>query len=294
MIIVKISGGLGNQLFQYSFGKYLSVTLNTNIKFDIQTKYKIKGFSQRLFGLNNLNLNIEIASNYDIKKFKCFFKNEFLIRLERKLVQIFPSINKSFIVQISNEYQKNIMRIRDNCYYDGYWQSEQYFKPIGSKIRDEFELKLKLNTLNTALLNKIINSESISIHIRRGDYISIKNNSKVFLICPVEYYIKAINFFINKLKNPKFYIFSDDHIWAKSNFLGEQFCFIEGNSKYPEIDMFLMSKCHHNIIANSTFSWWGAWFNSNPDKIVVAPGNWYKGRFNDSINDLILPDWILL
>jgi hypothetical protein len=293
MIIIKISGGLGNQLFQYSFGRYLSAKLNVKLKFDIQTNYRYNGFTQRSFGLSSFSFTIDKASVLEINNFKYFINNEFLARIERKLVQKVPSVNRKYIVQCSNDYQKNIKRIRDNCYYDGYWQSEQYFKPIESTLRNEYNLKLTLNNRNLALLDEINSSESISIHIRRCDYITNKANRKLFEICPFEYYLTAINFFTTRFKHAMFYIFSDDIYWTKSNFIGKQFRFIDNNSEYPEIDMYLMSKCRHNIIANSSFSWWGAWLNSNPDKIVIAPENWFKSQFNESIKDLIPPDWIL-
>lgn len=291
MIIVKISGGLGNQLFQYSFGKFLSVCFNTELKFDIKTNSSISGFTNRSFGLNDLNLNINIASSDDIKKFKYFTNNTFLERLERKFVQIFPFINRQYKVQRFNSQMNK--GFKDNCYYDGYWQSEKYFKTIEGIVRKDLEFKPSLNSYNLELLNQIVDTESVSLHIRRGDYLTIKANTKIFAVCSVDYYNRAIDFFIGRLKSPKFFIFSDDYEFAKENFKGNQFRIVE-NSANPETDLYLMSKCKHNIIANSSFSWWGAWLNSNPNKIVISPIEWYNEKLNNITMDLIPSEWIKL
>jgi len=182
----------------------------------------------------------------------------------------------------------------NNCYYDGYWQSEKYFKSIEGVLRTELEYKAVLNDENALLLHDIISNESISVHIRRGDYLSVKVNSKLFSTCSIDYYMHAVNYFLNKYSNSVFYIFSDDIDWAKSNFIGDRFRIIDNNFDNPEIDLYLMSKCKHNIIANSSFSWWGAWLNSNPNKIVFAPQSWYKNKLNESTKDLIPSDWIMI
>jgi hypothetical protein len=182
--------------------------------------------------------------------------------------------------------------IRDDCYYDGYWQSEKYFKPVENELRNELKLILNLNCENAKLLDDISNSESVSMHIRRGDYITVKNNFRRFAICSLEYYKQCMDLFVNKLNNPIFYVFSADVDWAKDNFKGDQFRFIVYNLDCPDIDLFLMSRCKNNIIANSSFSWWGAWLNQNNEKIVIAPKNWYNGKINDSAIDLIPETWI--
>lgn len=293
MIVVKISGGLGNQLFQYSFGRYLSVKFNTELKFDIQINSNSSNFTNRSIGLINFNINLNLANNNEIVKFK-YFENEILARTERKLVKKFPFLNKRYVVQDLIKYNNSKPTFRDNCYYDGYWQSEEYFKSIEDIIRNDLDFKFQLSQNIESLLDDINSNESVSIHIRRGDYISIKANSKLLHtdLSTLEYYKKGIDFFITKFGHPRFFVFSDDIEWAKDNFEGSQFKFVDFNIDCPAIDMFLMSRCKNNIIANSSFSWWGAWLNPNPFKIVIAPKQWYNGKLNNSTIELIPETWI--
>jgi len=291
MIVVKVTGGIGNQLFQYSFGKCIAAQYGTRLKFDVQTNYNFSGFTSRPFLLEDLQLDILIAKNEEIQNFR-YFKSGLLSRLERKLICFFPFLNKHYIVQ--NLYQPcdSGTRYGDNCYYDGYWQSEKYFKAIENELKQDLQTKLqsRLDKSNISHLNEIENQASISLHIRRGDYISIESNKGMFSTCSLEYYEKAMNYFKNEISSPVFFIFSDDINWARSNFKGEQFRFVDNNSQSPEIDLFLMSKCKHNIIANSSFSWWGAWLNTNINKIVIAPKKWFKNKMSDK--DLIPDNWL--
>ncbi|MCK4744844.1 alpha-1,2-fucosyltransferase, partial [Candidatus Parcubacteria bacterium] len=189
-----------------------------------------------------------------------------------------------------SHFDSKILKLIGNIYLDGYWQSEKYFKNIENSIRKEFTLKNDLQLKAKKLLRKIKNTESISIHIRRNDYISHKPANQYHGVCHLSYYKKAINVIIKKIDDPHFFVFSDDIDWCKKN-LKIKFptIFVEGNKDYE--DLILMSKCKHNIIANSTFSWWGAWLNNNPNKIVIAPKKWFRKK---SINtkDLIPKTWI--
>ena len=288
MIIIKIFGGLGNQLFQYSFGKYLELKLNTIVKYDIQTNKKIKNFTSRDIELQFLNISLEIATEDEIKKLK-YFTSGILSRIERKIAQKLPCIIRSYFVEPSVQTIINYQNLKDNCYYDGYWQSYKYLSDIEIAPYKEISKKNFLVDKETQA-TKILSNESISIHIRRGDYLSIKKNSEIFSVCDMSYYEKAILYITQRLPKPNFFIFSDDIDWAQRNFFGQQFYFIDGN--IPSEDMHLMSLCKHNIIANSTFSWWAAWLNSNKNKIVIAPKQWYIGPLNKSTENLIPNSWI--
>ena len=288
MIIVKIWGGLGNQLFQYAFGKYLSLKLNTELKFDLQTNYKSTNFTNRSVGLNNFNINFSQATKSEISKFK-YFDTDLFFRLERKLIQKLPFLNRNYVVQDLKLPQKKETNFRDNCYYEGYWQSYKYLTLNETILLNEISLKYSLKSGIEDSIDTIESSQSISLHIRRGDYISIKDNLELFGICSINYYQEAIQYFTRQYSNPKFFIFSDDINWAKENFIGTQYIYIEGNQ--PAQDMYLMSKCKDNIIANSTFSWWGAWLNSNKNKIIIAPKHWYNGAINNLTIDLIPGAW---
>lgn len=289
MIIVKIFGGLGNQLFQYYFGKYVANSLNTTVKYDIKTNYSGKNYTSRLLGLFSFYTELEIASDDEINNF-IHFKQEVPRRIERKLIQYFPFINKNYIVEKKLHTTLSIKYIKDNCYYDGYWQSYSYLTCIDRIISKEMNIKTINNKKALDILEQIEKTNSISIHVRRGDYLSIKVNSQIFCTCDLLYYSKAINYIKAKQSNAIFYVFSDDLEWVETHFKGNEFIFVKDNS--PSEDMFIMSKCKHNIIANSTFSWWAAWLNSNENKIIISPRNWYKGELNNLTKEFKPAQWI--
>lgn len=244
-------------------------------------------FTAREFGLLSFNFDIDYATADDISHLK-LFSSGICSRIERKLVQKFPFLGKNYFVKNEMHGFLSDNCLRDNCYYDGYWQTYRYLE-----VSKDFLLsRICLNNFSTGnefYLKQIMSTKSVSLHIRRGDYISIKKNSDIFHICTIEYFNKAIEFIEKNVLNPQFFVFSDDIEWAKLNFIGSKYTFVEGNK--AQADMYLMSRCKHNIIANSTFSWWGAWLNTNSDNIVIAPNLWYVGDLNN--NNFIPKKWIL-
>lgn len=294
MIIVKLSGGLGNQLFQYSFGRYLSLKYKTELKFDIKLNSNASDFTPRLLGLSKYNTDLNFADKEEIRKYK-FFVDGYLSRLERKIIQVFPFLNRKFIIERPGHVLEE-SSFADNCYYDGYWQSEIYFNSISEILQSELKLNEDLSTANKEIVNEILKLNAISLHIRRGDYISVNSNAKIFAICTIDYYQKAIDYFNLKFTNPVFYIFSDDIEWAKNNFKESNFKIVDINENNPQADLYLMSLCKHNIIANSSFSWWGAWLNTNQGKIVVSPAKWYNNEETNTkaVESLIHKDWIII
>lgn len=284
MVIVKIWGGLGNQLFQYSFGKYLSAKLNTPVKYDIQVTNSLSSFVQRDLALSHFDVHIDIATEAEVNE-KKYFRNIHLARLERKLAQQFPFLFRQHIVEHNAPGPAGSMHFNDNCYYEGYWQSYNYLTPVESELRKELTIKQSPGQQVAGLLAAIHGSPSAGIHVRRSDYLTHQH----FITCDMQYYEKAIQHLQQISPGIKFYIFSDDMPWCKENFTGVEFVFVEGNRHYE--DMYLMANCHHNIIANSTFSWWAAWLNSNPQKIIITPGNWHKKK-NEKKNELLPDAWI--
>ncbi|MFH0972649.1 MAG: alpha-1,2-fucosyltransferase, partial [Patescibacteria group bacterium] len=183
-----------------------------------------------------------------------------------------------------------ILKLKDDIFLDGYWQTEKYFKDIEDIIRSEFTLKTEYSNLNPELIAKISSCNSVSMHIRRGDYITNQNTNEFHGICFLDYYKKAINLIAEKFPNPTIFIFSDDLKWCKENIkIKYPIVFVKGNKNYE--DLIMMSKCSHNIIANSSFSWWGAWLNNNPNKIVIAPQKWLNNP-NINYSDIIPSTWI--
>ncbi|WP_177230471.1 alpha-1,2-fucosyltransferase [Chitinophaga sp. CF118] len=176
-------------------------------------------------------------------------------------------------------------------YLDGYWQSEKYFKQYGDVIRREFTAKDEWDGHNKQILNSILNADAVSIHIRRGDYVTNAVTNKFHGTCDIDYYQKAIALVEERMEAPFYYIFSDDLPWAKEHLVFSKGTahFVDNNADAAFMDIMLMSKCKYNIIANSTFSWWGAWLNNNPGKLVIAPKKWFNHK-DDS--DIIPDTWM--
>jgi hypothetical protein len=263
MKIVSIKGGLGNQLFQYAYGRSIELS-GKKIIFDTSFFYgnKARKDTARNFKLNNFN--IEIKDNFSDKR--------------HPFLNIYNKIKKKFGFEEENFYQ-----------------SEKYFKKIENNIRAEFTLKNLMSNESLFWLKKISDTKnSVSLHIRRGDYIKNKIANKVLGTLPLDYYYNAIDIITKKIITPEFFIFSDDIEWVKNNLtLNFPVYFVSDQKIQDYEELILMSKCSNNIIANSTFSWWGAWLNSNSEKIIIAPQRWFK---DSSIkNEQIIPEpWITI
>ena len=189
-------------------------------------------------------------------------------------------------------FDPDILNLSDGIYLDGSWQSEKYFADIEVVIRQEFTVKTPPTGKNKELAEQIASCESVSLHIRRGDYVFNSHTNQILGTCDLDYYSRCVERLTQTVKNPHFFIFSDDHKWARNNLkLPYPMTLVNHNGadKNHE-DLRLLSQCKHHIIANSTFSWWGAWLNQNPEKIVLAPKRWFK---SDDYNpkDLIPVKW---
>lgn len=295
MIIVNLTGGLGNQMFQYAFAASLSSKFNLELKFavDAYDKQKIhNGFElERVFGLS-----LEFASKEDINRVCGNIHSKYLIRrvLNKYHFAFFLPNNLVFESSRINFTQFDFLSHSD-YYIHGDWQSEVFFKEYENLIRQDFMFLDGLSFENNLILNEIQKSESVSIHVRRGDYLTNKKANSLLGLCTSEYYFSAINKILEHVPDANFFVFSDDPMWAENEFKSkiENIQFISNNyGSDSYIDMRLMASCKHNIIANSTFSWWGAWLNSNPDKKIIAPIEWFtNGR--DSQN-LVPSSWIRL
>jgi len=282
MVIVKLKGGLGNQLFQYAFGRNLAIKNNCELKLDVG---EFKKDNLRDYELFEFNIKAEIASNYELKNYNRFSN--------RRLNYMFCKINNSiYIVEKNKLLNNDVLKKKKDIYLDGYWQSEKYFMDIEDIIREEFKPVKCLSVVNRELINQIKTCNSVSIHIRRGDYASNPKTKLVHGLCPKEYYYKGIECISSNTKEPVFFIFSDDINWVKNNInINFPAIYVENNNgKNSFLDIMLMKECKHNIIANSTFSWWGAWLNNNCHKIIVTPEKWFKSM--NKKNDLIPEGWL--
>ncbi len=291
MYIVKINGGLGNQMFQYAFAYTLSKKNKSNVKLDTEI---FETYHLRKYELYLFNISLDLIPKNEFEQLKYKHKNIF-----NKILQKIKKKENFFSYLYYREaifnFDKNIFKLQGDIYFDGYWQSEKYFNEYRDELLQHFTFKNKLSNQSKNYYQEILANESVSLHIRRGDYVSNLKTNSVHGLCSLEYYQFAISLLENKTIKPTFFIFSDDLIWAKENInFIDNLIFIELDKDTPDHEeMYLMSQCKHNIIANSSFSWWGAWLNQNKNKIVIAPKKW----FNDisiNTNDLIPESWIRL
>ena len=286
MIFVKLYGGLGNQLFQYALGRNLSEINNTRLKLDVSDLVNITPVgtgTKRDYRLKFFNITGDIATPEELRYFKDRPKN-----LRYFYSKLKPYYKRPVIVEKTFSFDDNILKVKDGSYLYGYWQSEKYFLYVQDILRHELTLKDGLSDNAKQIGDTILNSISVSLHIRRGDYL-IKYYNDYHLL-GINYYSKAISYIKNACKNVKVFVFSDDLDWARKNLENmTDIIFVCSNEDFE--DLYLMSLCQHNIIANSSFSWWGAWLNKNEKKTVLYSRDWFRGNKN-SIRDLIIEGWI--
>jgi hypothetical protein len=287
MIIVNIKGGLGNQMFQYAFGRALSLKRNEELKLDTTGLDLAHTHDDaiRSFALNAFNTHYTLATPEEVAQ--CKYPHGMLSRIyENVLMKIARKLHlTSEKAQADNS---------SRCYFDGYWHSPQYFNDIRNVLTDDFKLKQPLGRSAQSLADTIHNEVSVSIHIRRGDYVHSPRVSKEFGTCSLSYYQHAIQHIEKHVPNPSYFVFSDDIAWAQEHIqVSGPLEFISDPTITDQEALTLMSHCTHHIIANSSFSWWGAWLNTNPNKIVVAPTPWFNTQ-TLTHPDLIPETWITL
>lgn len=292
MITFRFQGGLGNQMFQYCVYRKLQMQ-GIEIQADI-FYYNNPGVMP--FILDKVFPNIEIKLSKNEKEHDLVVKNVNR-RSTYKVIDYFKYMfyldKQKYIYELTEgKFNKYALKVKKG-YIEGFWQSEKYFSDIAQDIRKQFCFCEIKNQKVKEYIKLIDNSNSVSVHIRRGDYLLPCNNKMFGNICTLQYYLNAIKYMQSKVEDIRLVFFSDDIDWVKENIeILENTIFIEWdkNERYEDwYDMYLMSKCKHNIIANSSFSWWGAWLNPNENKIVVAPKKWINGK---KMPDILLDKWI--
>jgi hypothetical protein len=277
-------------MFQYAAGLALSIYHDTELLLDIREYTNADCHNGFELG-NVFNISAKLASQTDV----------FHILGIRSIYIVTKTLRKKkyawlrgarYIQEPYFHYYDDIKKAPENCYLSGYWQSERYFKDVENVVREQFSFKRALDNKNKQLYEKIRSTNSISVHFRRGDYIKNEKTNRVHGVCNNYYYSRAIKLMNETIKSPVFYVFSDDTDWVRDNVQIEgDFVIVDtnkGDTSY--IDMQLMSACNHHIIANSSFSWWGAWLNNKNNKRVMAPRQWFRESDN-IIDDLIPADW---
>lgn len=294
MIILKLKGGLGNQLFQYAAGMAVASKNNDILKIDnsdyIDKNRSFKRETLRKFDISDFMIKAQIASISEIQRIKYPYKS---------ISAISRIMKQKILRQYYVDWHPNIFKKVGDLYLEGYFQSENYFTNISDLILSEYVLRPNLAAEIEPLLSIIKSVDvSVSIHIRRGDYVSNARVSRSHLICGKNYYEKALSEILRHYPSAHVFVFSDDQEWVKNNINFQCSCtLISSNPEFkistkPSQELILMANCKHNIISNSTFSWWGAYLNRYEKKIILAPSVWTRGPYSQAN---ILPEkWTIL
>lgn len=276
MIVVKLMGGMGNQMFQYAIGRNLSLKYNLPLKIDLS-----------FLKSRNMGPNF-VYRDYDLDLFNV--EEDFDLN---SVDQIF-TINEPHFQYSENLLNSisNLLYNKINVLFDGYWQTPLYFKEFESQIREDFKFK---NTIENAedivkeMASKINSSNSVMINVRRTDYL----NNDFHGVFETDYIYKSVDIIKSKINNPEFFVFSDDIEWCKQNIDLPNMTIVDHRYKGHKFNYYLqlMSSCKHFIIPNSSFAWWSAWLNTDNNKIVISPKKWFN-REEINTKDLIPNDWI--
>lgn len=275
MIIVPLKGGLGNQMFQYAAGRRLAEKHDTTLKLDLSfyTKHQAADApALREYELDCFAFTPSIAKHTDLARIDMPPHN-----LKRRTIRKLAGPIKLYRESETADFYPAVLKAPNNSYLDGFWQSESYFKDSSATIRKDFAFVPPLTGKNKTIAEQITSVPvAISLHVRRGDYASHAAFTEMHGLTGLEYYKQAIARITKKVKNPHFFVISDEPEWCKKNIkTGFPTTYIDHNKKGFE-DMRLMSLCDHHIIANSSFSWWGAWLNPKKNKLVYAPTRWFN------------------
>ena len=287
MIVMRLKGGLGNQMFQYALGRRLSLEHRTELALETSS---FKTDRLRVYRLDSFQISGTASDTLP------FFPTTGPKRRLNTCLQFFRKIiGKPFEIfkEKSFNFDPEALNCSANAFFDGFWQSEKYFSPIRKTLINDFVPTIPLSGELAHTVQNIQSCSAVSIHVRRGDYVSDPTTTAYHGVCSKEWYEKAAQYMKVYVPNLQFFVFSDDFEWAKDNLsFDAPTTFVQPSPDGLEChDLYAMSLCKHNVIANSSFSWWGAWLNQNPNKIVVAPRKWFVAG-PQTTNDLIPESWI--
>jgi hypothetical protein len=290
MIIVKLSGGLGNQMFQYALGRHLSIIFDLDLKLDIDTYFDVTNNEKRKYNLDIFNIEPQFATKDEVYNLTGAAWRHQLNRITSKVNIL---LLRNYIKEKHFHFDNSILyHSQASLYLDGYWQSPQYFSPINNVIKKDFTFRTDVTPLSKNLENDILYKESVCLHIRRGDYLQ----NSMHYVDPTNYILDAVAYMQKTIGNDMhLFVFSDDLQWCKAHLpslIAHQnitYCQTESAND----DFQLMTYCKHFIIANSTFSWWAAFLGNNEHKLVIAPRNWFSDT-RIVVTDLYPFNWIKL
>jgi hypothetical protein len=297
MILVRFTGGLGNQMFQYALGTCLAVKNKTVLKTDstflLDRSQPHEIVTHRNLDLDIFKVTLSEATEEEIWRFNGrpykYLPGKIYNKLKWEL-----SSKKNLVVEKERNFHPEILLLPDNKCLVGAWQSEKYFKPVEKELREQFRFKVPLSGIAEELGRQILNSNSLCVNVRRGDYVTSPVYNKMLGALPKEYFQEAYQLLLAKCDIDNVYVFSDDQDWCKKNFsfskpttfVGEEYAGPRYSTK-----LHLMTLCKHFIIPNSSYGWWAAWLSVREEKKVVAPLQWYKDSSLNSV-DIVPESWM--
>lgn len=291
MIVIRLRGGLGNQLFQYAAGRRLAWRHGTELKLDVEP---LERSGERHFALDHFEIAAEPATAAELRRCCSPIRTARLARwLLGKPAGPVRGPDSGFVPAV--------LDLPDDVCLDGYWQSERYFADAAGVLRRELRFREGPTGRNRELSEEISSCESVCIHVRRGDYVTNPVANQILGPCDLDYYHRAVEHLDGTVQPRCYYLFSDDPEWVRLNLLLDSpIVIVDHNSPdRPHEDLRLMSLCHHHVIANSSFSWWGAWLaesdgrRAGAQRIVIAPRRWYRSE-EYRADDLIPGRWLRL
>jgi len=282
LIIVTLIGGLGNQMFQYAAGRALALRRGVALELDDGWLRKTQpNVIARTYELDCFPIDAKVRTVYPRTR----------VRRVCEFLHLAPPVWRE---QQDYRFDPRTLDLPGRIRLVGYWPSERYFADQEAQIRRDFELAEPSDERNQATAQKIQGTNAVAIHVRRGDYVDNPSTKSFHGLLSLDYYRTAVNRIIEEVRDPHFFVFSDDPDWCRNNLeVGTETTYVDQNGGRGASDLWLMSQCKHNIIANSSFSWWGAWLNRGREKIVIAPARWVADPSTDT-SDVIPAGWIRL
>lgn len=293
MILSKLRGGLSNQMFQYAAARRLAERHQTEVRIDASWYDTQHDATPRRYELGQLCITGTLASRWETigtDGVRNARPMELPVAIYRKFRPRYQ-----FVAEETFDFNRQILELPDNVCLFGYWVSEKYFLDIQAIIRQEFQFEKAPSPANASRLEQLRSCESVAVHVRRGDYVSNPLVNSIHGVCNPDYYFRAAHEIRGRVRDPVFFLFSDDLEWAVDNLdLGGETIAVDDNrGEASPQDLRLMGAARHNIIANSGFSWWGAWLNTNKEKVICAPQRWLSDSSYDT-SHVIPSSWVVL
>jgi hypothetical protein len=285
MIMFRSTGGLGNQIFQYAVARHLAFRVGTEVVVDSGWHRGVhSGMTPRSFELFRYRVKLREATPIEAL---------WIRTVGGSMVGRLPVPRPWFLCREKGfSFDPAVLDFKNFTVMAGLWQSDRYFRDIRDVLMEELQLREALPSKDVSLGEQARGCDSVSIHVRRGDYEASKELSRVHGLCSPGYYQEAFSIIARAVRSPVAFVFADDADWARENIrLDAPTHFVAHNgTSNAHRDLWLMTQCRHNVIANSTFSWWGAWLGSPRDRIVVAPKRWFAD--GPPSPDIIPGGWI--